>query len=113
MWFHARDRLELHPRNVDVDEPGGEQVQQILQASWSIACMSNALRNLEGTGHGCTLPTGVTSEVAHLVVREACSVAQLVLATLDRYLGNPLAAPVWADTQIRRLRPSEWSSRWG
>ena len=88
LWSHARDRLGLHPRNVDVDEPGGEQVRQILQASWSIACMSNALRNLEGTGHGRTLPTGVTPEVAHLVVREACSVAQLVLATLDRYLGN-------------------------
>lgn len=88
LWFHARDRLGLHPKNVDVAMPGGEQVRQILQASWSIACMSNELRNREGTGHGRTLPTGVSPEVAHLIVREACSIAQLVLATLDRHLGR-------------------------
>ena len=88
LWYHTRDRLRLHPRGIDVDAPGGEQVREILQASWSIARMSNALRNLEGTGHGRTLPTGVSAEVAHLVIREACSVAQLVLATLDRHLGR-------------------------
>ena len=88
LWFHARNRLELHPRDVDVGVPGGEQVREILQASWSIARMSNILRNLEGTGHGRTLPTGVSAEVAHLVVREACSVAHLILATLDRHLGR-------------------------
>ena len=88
LWFHARDRLGLHPRDVDAGVPGGKQVREILQASWSIARMSNVLRNLEGTGHGRTLPTGVSAEVAHLVVREACSVAQLVLATLDRHLGR-------------------------
>ena len=88
LWYHTRDRLRLHPKDVDVDAPGGEQVREILQASWSLARMSNVLRNLEGTGHGRTLPTGVSAEVAHLVVREACSVAQLVLATLDRYLGR-------------------------
>ena len=88
LWYHTRDRLRLHPKDVDVDEPGGEQVREILQASWSIARMTNVLRNLEGTGHGRTLPTGVRAEVAHLVVREACSVAQLVLATLDRHLGR-------------------------
>ena len=88
LWFHTRDRLGLHPKDVDVAAPGGEQVREILQASWSIARMSNVLRNLEGTGHGRTLPTGVSAEVAHLIVREACSVAQLVLATLDRYLGR-------------------------
>ena len=88
LWFHTRDRLGLHPRDIDVDEAGGEQVREILQASWSIARMTNALRNLEGTGHGRTLPTGVSPEVAYLVVREACSVAQLVLATLDRHVGR-------------------------
>ena len=88
LWYHTRDRLRLHPKDVDVDAPGGEQVREILQASWSIARMSNVLRNVEGTGHGRTLPTAVSAEVAHLVVREACSVAQLVLATLDRHLGR-------------------------
>ena len=88
LWFHTRDRLGLHPRDVDVDAPGGEEVREILQASWSIARMSNVLRNREGTGHGRTLATGVSAEVAQLIVREACSVVQLVLTTLDRYLGR-------------------------
>ena len=88
LWFHTRDRLGLHPKDADDGVAGGEQVREILQASWSIACMTNVLRNLEGTGHGRILPTAVSAEVAHLVVGEACSVAQLVLATLDRHLGN-------------------------
>ena len=88
LWFHARDRLGLHPKDVDVSQPGGEQVREILQASWSIARMTNELRNVEGTGHGRTLPTGMTSETALLVVREACSVAQMVLSSLDRHLGH-------------------------
>ncbi len=88
LWFHARDRLGLHPKDIDVSQPGGEQVREILQASWSIARMTNELRNVEGTGHGRTLPTGMTSETALLVVREACSVAQMVLSSLDRHLGH-------------------------
>ena len=88
LWFHARDRLGLHPKDIDVSQPGGEQVREILQSSWSIARMSNELRRQEGTGHGRTLPTAVTAEMALLVVREACSVAQLTLSTLDRLLGR-------------------------
>lgn len=88
LWFHARDRLGLHPRDVDVTQPGGQQVREILQSSWSIARMANELRNIEGTGHGRTLPSGMTAEMALLVVREACSVAQMVLASLDRHLGR-------------------------
>jgi hypothetical protein len=88
LWFHARDRLGLHPKDVDLSQPGGEQVREILQSSWSIARMSNELRKLEGTGHGRTLPTAVSAEMALLVVREACSVAQVTLSTLDRHLGR-------------------------
>lgn len=88
LWFHARDRLGLHPKDVDVSQPGGQQVREILQSSWSIARMTNELRNIEGTGHGRTLPSGMTAEMALLVVREACSVAQMVLASLDRHLGR-------------------------
>ena len=83
-----RDRLGLHPKDVDGSAPGGSQVREILQASWSIARMANELRNLDGTGHGRTLPAAVTPEMALLVVREACSVAQMSLTTLDRHLGR-------------------------
>lgn len=88
LWFHARDRLGLHPRDVDISAAGGKEVREILEASWSIARMTNELRKSEGTGHGRTLPTGVSAEMALLVVREACSVAQLVLSALDRRLGR-------------------------
>jgi Abortive infection C-terminus len=88
LWFHARDRLGLHPKDVDVSQSGGEQVREMLQSSWSIARLTNELRNIEGTGHGRTLPTAMTAEMALLVVREACSVAQMVLASLDRHLGR-------------------------
>ena len=88
LWFHARDRLGLHPKDVDQTRPGGAQVRTILQSSWSIACMANELRNVDGTGHGRTLPAAMTPDMALLVVREACSVAQMTLATLDRHLGK-------------------------
>jgi len=41
--------------------PGAEQVKKILGATWTIAEQVNQLRNLEGAGHGRTLPTGVTA----------------------------------------------------
>lgn len=88
LWYHARDRLGLLPQDADVSAPGGKQVRSILQSSWAIAEAVNDLRNLEGTGHGKTLPTGVSPEMALLVVREACSIAEMVLATLDRHLGR-------------------------
>jgi hypothetical protein len=88
LWFHARDRLGIHPKDVDVTQPGGEQIREILQSSWSIASKTNELRNVEGTGHGRLLPTGMTTEMALLVVREACSVAEMVLSSLDRRLGK-------------------------
>lgn len=88
LWFHARDRLGIHPKDIDVNVPGGEQVREILQSSWTIARMANEVRNVEGTGHGRTLPSAMTSEMALLVVREAASIVQLVLSTLDRYRGR-------------------------
>lgn len=88
LWFHARDRLGLHPKDVDLTRAGGAQIREILQSSWSIARMTNELRNVEGTGHGRTLPTAMSAELALLVVREACSVVQMVLSSLDRHLGK-------------------------
>ncbi len=88
LWHHARDRLGLLPEQVDVASPGGAQVKAMLGASWVIAKTANETRNLEGTGHGRTLPTGVTPEMALLIVRESCSIAELALATLDRMAGR-------------------------
>lgn len=88
LWFHARDRLGIQPKQVAADLPGATVIQKVMQSAWSIAEAVNQLRNLQGTGHGRTLPTGVTAEMALLVVREACSVAEYVLATLDRTLGR-------------------------
>ena len=88
LWHHARDRLGLLPEQVNTSQPGGSQVRAMLGAAWTITKTTNEIRNLEGTGHGRTLPTGVTPEMALLVVREACSVAELSLATLDRMMGR-------------------------
>ena len=68
--------------------PGASNIQKVLQNSWSIAEQVNKLRGLQGTGHGRTLPTGVSAEMALLVVREGCSVAEFVLSTLDRATGR-------------------------
>ena len=56
-----------------------------------IAEQVNVLRGLQGTGHGRTLPTGVSPELALLVVREACSVAEFTLNALDRQRGRAAA----------------------
>jgi hypothetical protein len=87
-WHLARDRLNLLPAQVNPALPGANNIKAILQSSWSIAEQVNKLRNLQGTGHGRTLPTGVSADMALLVVREACSVAEFVLATLDRAMGR-------------------------
>ena len=83
-----RDRLGLLPQQVSGDSPGAKQVRKILQSSWSIAEQVNELRGLQGTGHGRTLPTGISAEMALLVVREACSVAEFMLNVLDRTVGR-------------------------
>lgn len=88
LWFHARDRLGIHPKDVTDGQPGGSHVRAILQSTWTIAEKVNDLRNEQGTGHGRTLPTGITSEMAVLVVREACSVAEFTLRALDRAVGR-------------------------
>lgn len=88
LLYLARERLGLLPKDVDVVLPGGEAIRKILQASYQIAEQVNALRHVQGVGHGRTLPTGVSAEMALLVVREACSVAELMLTTLHRKYGS-------------------------
>lgn len=84
----ARTQLGIHPRQIVGDAPGNAQVRSILQASWTIAKEVDDLRNLQGTGHGRTLPTGITPEIAMLVVREACSNAQFLLSSLDAHMAE-------------------------
>jgi hypothetical protein len=80
LWYLARDRLNVLPQQVPDGVAGGQQARKILQSSWTIAEQVNELRNLQGTGHGRTLPTAISADLALLVVREACSVAQFILS---------------------------------
>jgi len=48
----ARERLDLLPKNVDMTLPGGEAIRKILQSSHQIADQVNALRVVQGVGHG-------------------------------------------------------------
>ncbi|MBP9920302.1 MAG: abortive infection family protein [Dermatophilaceae bacterium] len=84
VWHLARERLGVLPEQVDPDLPGASAIKLIHQSTWRIAEQVNALRNLQGTGHGRTLPTGISEELALLVVREAGSVAEYMLSLLER-----------------------------
>lgn len=88
LWHLARERLGVLPQQVDTAIPGYQAVQRVHQSTWQIAEQVNMLRNLQGTGHGRTLPTGITAELALLVVREACTVAEYYLALLDKSHGR-------------------------
>ena len=88
LWHLARDRLGVLPQQVSGGQPGASQIQKILQSSWTIAQQVNELRGLQGAGHGRTLPTGVSPELALLVVRESCGVAEFSLTMLDRVKGR-------------------------
>jgi hypothetical protein len=88
LWHHARDRLGLLPGSLVGDDAGTASVRRVLGAAWTIAEQVNVLRGSDGTGHGRTLPTGVSAEIALFVVREACSVAELTLRSLDRHRGR-------------------------
>lgn len=88
LWHFARERLGILPQRVAGGTPGANHIKSVLQSAWTIAEQVNALRSLQGTGHGRTLPTGATAELARLVVKEACSVAEFALASLDRAKGT-------------------------
>ncbi|MBK8446296.1 MAG: abortive infection family protein [Micropruina sp.] len=88
IWYVARERLGILPEKVDQSLSGYKQIRAIHQSSWTIAENVNELRNLQGTGHGRTLPTGVSEDLALLVVREACSVAEYMLRLLEKEHGR-------------------------
>lgn len=83
LWYLARERLGVLPQQVQDGLPGAAQAKKILQSSWTIAEQVNELRNMQGTGHGRTLPTAINADLALMVVREACSVAQFMLTRID------------------------------
>lgn len=84
----ALDQLGLLPTLADMSVPGGKQVRAIYQSAKTIASTVNELRNLQGSGHGRTLPAGVTPETGRYVIREAAHVAELMLRSHDRQLGR-------------------------
>lgn len=84
----ALDQLGLLPTLADMSVPGGKQVRAIYQSAKTTASTVNELRNLQGSGHGRTLPTGVTPETGRYVIREAAHVAELMLGTHDRQMGR-------------------------
>ena len=86
LLYLARERLGIRPEDIAVTSPETEAVKKILGAAGTIAEQVNNLRNREGTGHGRTLPSGVSESVAFLVVREACSIVELMFSTLDARL---------------------------
>lgn len=88
LWYLARDRLGILPQQVDPNLPGAESIKKIHGSTWHIAEQVNELRNLQGTGHGRTLPAGVSEDLAMLVVREACTVAEYMLNRLERSHGR-------------------------
>lgn len=87
LLYRARERLRVRPEDIAAEGPETQAVKKILGSAATIAEQVNHLRNREGTGHGRTLPSGVSEPVAYLVVREACSIVELMFASLDARLG--------------------------
>lgn len=84
----AFERLSFTTGQVDEAVPGAKQVRAIHGSAKKIALQVNELRNLQGTGHGRTLPTGISPETARFVIREVTHVAELMLSTHDRQMGR-------------------------
>lgn len=82
------EMLGLQPAVVNDSIAGGKQIRAIYQSAKTVALTVSELRNLQGTGHGRTLPTGVTPQAARYVIREVSHVAELMLSTHDRQMGR-------------------------
>ena len=82
------ERLGLLPAVINESVEGAKQIHDIYRSAKKTVIAVNELRNLQGTGHGRTLPTGVTVEAARYVIREATHVAELMLTTHDRQMGR-------------------------
>lgn len=87
-FSQATELLKIGPKYVDANGEGGKQLREIYQSTHRIAVQLNELRNLQGTGHGRVLPTGVSPESARFVVRTATHIAELLLSTHERSMGR-------------------------
>lgn len=85
----SMEQLGVMPRNVDATTEGGKQIRKVYQAVRTVVEAINELRNAHGTGHGRTLPSGVTVEAARFMIRQATMVAELMLSAHDRQMGRP------------------------
>lgn len=83
LLYLARERLGVRPEDIAATSPETVAVKKILGAAAIIADQVNYLRDREGTGQGRILPSGISESVAHLVVRESCSIVELLFAALD------------------------------
>lgn len=84
----ALDRLQMLPQQVDSSHPGGLELREIWEKAQSLAAKINDLRNLQGTGHGRTLPTGVTTEAARFVIKQGVLLGEMMLTKLDINTNN-------------------------
>lgn len=82
----SRKALGLDPSTVDLSVAGGKSVRKVYEAVKTITDAIGELRNAHGTGHGRTLPTGVSVETARYMIRQAVMIAELMLSTHDRSL---------------------------
>lgn len=84
----ALERLQMLPQNVNTSHPGGTELREIWEKAQSLAAKINDLRNLQGTGHGRTLPTGVTTEAARFVIKQGALLGEMMLTKLDINTNN-------------------------
>lgn len=84
----AMEQLGLMPVQVDASTEGGKQIRKVYQAIRTVVEAINELRNEHGTGHGRTLPSGVSVEAARFMIRQATIVAEMLLAAHDRQTGR-------------------------
>lgn len=85
----SMEQLGVMPRDVDTTTEGGKQIRKVYQAVRTVVEAINELRNAHGTGHGRTLPSGVSVEAARFMIRQATMVAELLLSAHDRQMERP------------------------
>ena len=84
----SMDLLGVMPSQVDATTEGGKQLRKVYQAIRTVVEAINELRNDHGTGHGRTLPSGVSVEAARFMIRQATMVAEMLLSSHDRQMGS-------------------------